>query len=465
MKLTKSEYMSYLECEREFWLRRQMPELFEKPRTIQDDYMRRMGYQVQALAKQMFQAGDFDNCAFEKPFETDDHYCRCDVFVENDGENIIYEVKGSKSVKPEHHEDLAFQKVVAEMAGTPIGRTFVVHLNGDYTRRGEIEPDKLFTITEVTADVDGRLSAVRKNIDNALRRLETEPAVTMAPFCGNKLNCEFIRYHFKDLPEYSIFDINNFRGKKFDQLAAMEIFDIMKVPAGFELTEKQRRQVDVAQSGEPYISLDEIKEILGGLKFPLYFLDYETANPAVPVYDGYRPFQPIVFQFSLHILNEDDTVEHREFLADGTGEPILELLKAMRRNIADDDGTVIVWSSYENSKNKEMGEMYPEFAPFLASVKERTFDLMTIFSKGHYIDPKFKGSSSIKKVLPALAPERNYEHLEIKDGMTASAAWLDMVFHHSDEEKKNEIGNNLLEYCGLDTEAMVEIMQFLQKRI
>jgi hypothetical protein len=463
MKLTKSEYLSFLECDREFWLRRRKPELFVRERTVQDDYMRRMGYQVQALAKQMFMDGDFGKCHFEKPFETDLHYCRCDVFAEKDGENIIYEVKGSKSVKPEHLADLAFQKAVAEFAGTPVGQTFVVHLNGDYVRRGDIEPDKLFTVTETTADIDGMLDATRGMIAGALAFLDTEPPATLTPFCANKLGCEFLRFHFKDLPTYSIFDIANFRGKKFDQLVADNILDIMHVPADLELTGKQRLQVNVAQSGTPHIARDEMREIFSGLEFPLYFLDYETSNPAVPVYDGYRPFQNIVFQFSLHVMTADGACEHREFLSNGDGEPILEFLKALKGHIAADGGTVIVWSSYEISKNKEMGERYPEFEPFLASVKERTFDLMTVFSKGHYVHPKFKGSTSIKKVLPALMPEKGYGDLAIQDGLTASAAWIEMVFGSQSPEEKDGTRSELLEYCGLDTEAMVDIWKFLQR--
>lgn len=460
MKLSKSDYLSFLECPREFWLRRRTPELFPREENVALTYLKEIGYRVQLQAQTLFSRGDYGECEFEKRFETEQLLAKADIF----SGDSIFEVKSSGSVKDEHIHDLAFQKIVAEISGVPVKRTFLVHVNKEYVRRGEIEPENLLQIEDVTERVDAILSETKESIAAAIKYLDTEPDKSLANFCTNKLDCIFIRHFHQDLPEYTIFDINNFRGNGFNQLLEMGILDIMDVPKDFPLTERQRKQVDIAQSGKPYASIEEIKELIDALEFPIYFLDYETANPAIPIYDGYRPFEVIVFQYSIHILDEDGAgLRHFEFLSDGKSDPTRDLLVAMQQVITNEGGTIVIWSAYENTRNRDMGMRCSEFAEYLGSINRRSFDLMSIFSKGHYIDPKFKGSPSIKTVLPVLVPHLNYEHLEIKQGSVASAMWLGMVSDEMSREQRDSIYTGLLEYCALDTQAMTEIMSKLKR--
>ena len=459
MKLTKSGYLSYFQCPREFWLRQHMRELFTGEDSIGVQYLKEMGEKVQLQAEALFSRGGFGDYEFEKRFETDHLLARADIYANGS----IYEVKSSGSVKDEHIDDLAFQKVTAEMAGTPIGRTYVVHVNKEYVRSGAIDPEKLLKIEEVTQLVDDRLPATKEKIAEALSYLETEPDKSLAQYCKDKLGCAFVQHFHKDLPEHTIFDISNFNAKKLDQLLAMGILDLLDLPEDFELTARQRKHVDVVRSGERHVSADEIREMLRSLEYPIYFLDYETANPAIPIYDGYKPFQVIVFQFSVHILDKYGAEpRHAEFLSDGKTEPGPALLNAMREIINEEGGSVVVWSAYENTSNKNMGIKFPEFAGYLESVNSRTFDLMGIFSKGLYIDAKFKGSYSIKNVLPVLLPQMGYEHLEIKEGSAAAAMWLSMEAKQKSAEECDSIRSGLLEYCAQDTLAMAEILKTLR---
>jgi hypothetical protein len=458
MKLSKSGYLSYLRCPREFWLRHQMPDLFSGEDSLGVKYLKEMGYRVQLQAEALFGDGKFGKADSEKRFETERLLAKADIYADG----CIYEVKSSGGVKDEHIDDLAFQKVVAELTGAEVRQTFLIHVNKEYVRQGEIDPAQLLKIVEVTELVDARLPETKEKIAEALAYLETEPDKSLSLYCGDKLKCAFISHFHQDLPEHTIFDINNFNAKKLDQLLGMGILNMKDVPDDFELTARQRRQVEIVKSGERHVSHPEIREMLGVLAYPIYFLDYETANPAIPLYDGYRPFQVVVFQFSVHVLDKDgDELRHREFLADGKTEPTPALLSAMREIIIDEGGTVVVWSAYENTSNKNMGAKYPEYAGYLESVNERTFDLMGIFSKGLYIDAKFRGSYSIKNVLPVLTG-LGYEHLEIKEGSAAAAMWLRMAAEQMSEEKRDGIRAGLLEYCALDTRAMAEIMKTLK---
>lgn len=469
MKLTKTDYMRYLECPREFWLNYHRPELFTQPLSREAIHRIRMGYGVQAQAKSLFGRGGFGECEFERSFETERLSTRTDIFAtdKQTGKNAIYEVKSTKNIRDEYLYDIAFQKITAEAAGVPVERVFLVHLNGDYVRRGEIEPEKLLAIEDLTEAVNEKLEETKGHIENAFRYLEIkEPSAGIAEYCrARKLDCAFIRHTHPDLPQYTIFDIKRFYGKKLDQLLAAGVLDIMDVPADFELNVKMRKQVNAAQSGEPWIEADEIREKIGSLQYPLYFLDYETVSYAIPLFDGYKPYQQAVFQFSLHIQEEKDgELQHCEFLANCAGEPAAEVLKALQQHIAHDGGTVIVWfQTFEKLRNSEMGNLFAEHADFMDSVNERVFDLMKIFDDGLYVHPKFKGSASIKKVLPVLAPHLSYDDLEISQGMLASISWLDMLLGETPEELHERTRDNLLAYCKMDTRAMVEIFNFLRR--
>lgn len=437
---------------------RRMPELFaEAPGTAAQGRMR-AGYQVQRFAQSLF---DRDTHEFEKKFETENLLAKADIY--SDGH--IYEVKSTGSRKDEHIDDLAFQKVVAELSGTPIAKTSLIYLNKEYVRQGEIDAAALLTIEDVTELVNEKMDFTRAKIAEALAIAETEPDTSIAGYCGSKLDCAFIQHHHPDLPEYTIFDINGLRGARFDGLFNQGILNIMDVPSDYDLTPPQRKQVDIAQSGTPHIAADEIKAMIEGLEYPVYFLDYESANPGVPVYDGHKPFSVITFQFSIHVLAEaGGEIAHHEFLADGSSEPTRELIEAMKQVITDSGGTVVVWSSFEKTRNSDMAKRCEDHAEFLNSINERLFDLMAIFSKGLYAHPKLKGSPSIKTVLPVMVPKLSYEHLKVKDGSMASAEWLEMLSTEKTREQKEGTRASMLEYCELDTQAMVEIINVLKKQ-
>lgn len=455
MKLTKSDFLYYLQCPREFWLMKKKPELFPRERDEAADHLINTGYRVQKYAETLF-----PNAEFERRFETEHLLAKADIYADG----AIYEVKSSGSVKEDHLYDLAFQKAVAEETGVAIEKTFLIHLNKEYIRSGEIEADKLLTIVDVTDQVNEKLAATKQAIADALAILETEPDTGIAGYCGSKLDCVFIRHHHPDLPEYTIFDISNFRGKGFDALFESGVLDINDVPADYKLTERQRKQVDIAQSGKPYVMTAEIKEILDGLEYPIYFMDYETANPGIPVYEGQHPFEVIPFQYSIHVQREaGGELTHHEFLAEGSSEPTRELIEAMKQVIAEDGGTVVVWSAYEKTRNNDMAARCVDHAAYLESVNDRAFDLMNLFSKGYYVDPRFKGSPSIKTVLPVMVPKMNYDGLAVRNGAMASAIWLGLLAEEKTQEQKDSIRAGLLEYCELDTQAMVEILHRLRE--
>lgn len=467
--LTKSRYLQFLTCPREFWLAHHKPELFEPVDSLHYHHLREQGYAFQGFARQLeiFRPQPQKTVEFERVFQTDTLYAKADAVVTDleTGEISIYEIKSSASVKPEHIEDLAFQKTAAEAAGARVSAVYLIIVNNSYVRNGRIDAEQLCAVHDVTAQVLERQPETLTLIQAAFDYLASPgPEAAITGYCGSKLDCTFIRHHFPELPDYTVFEIGNLKKEKRDALLDAGIVDITQVPDDFALSDRQRRQVTAARSGEPFIDAEAVKSALDGVLYPLYFLDYESFCYAVPQYSGIRPYQQMVFQYSLHtVASPGAEVEHKYFLSDGTGDPPLELAHSLRDACSAGIGKVVVWSQgFEKTVNRQIGEMYPEFAAFFAEVNEKIFDIRKIFSDQHYLHPGFRGSTSIKKVIPVLLPDLSYEDMAISDGMTASITWFHMAAGRFDEAERRQIYEDLCKYCHMDTWAMVEIYRFLK---
>lgn len=221
----------------------------------------------------------------------------------------------------------------------------------------------------------------------------------------------------------------------------------------------QRLVVESHHASGPVVDFGDIENFLGILQYPVYFLDYETYSSAVPIIEGAKPQSPIPFQFSLHVLTEDGTLTHHEYLADKAQMP-QEMIEALKACIGN-RGSIISWhKAFENTRNKEMAALYPDHAEFLNDVIERTVDLEDVFKTG-YVDIRFGGSTSIKKVLPVIVPDLSYSDMDISDGTMAMDGWKKMLAM-SAGEKRDKLRKALLDYCELDTLAMVRIFEFVE---
>ncbi|MEO6484394.1 MAG: DUF2779 domain-containing protein [Pyrinomonadaceae bacterium] len=470
-RLTKTAYLNFLKCPQEFWLAVHQPLLVAEPDTLEYEHLRQQGYAVQQLVKQLaqFQPNETTVIDFERAFQTADLYARSDIAVTDKvtGDIDIYEIKSASKVKDEHYDDVAFQKMTAERSGFVVPNCYVITLNGEYVRHGHIDPEQLFTITDVTGNIAERMEVTERQADEAIAYLAIVPVPSLVDYCmDNKLDCRFIKLHFPYLPEYTVFDIAFLKNDKRRELLAQGIVAITDVPEGFPLSKKQAIQVAAAKSGEIIIELDEIAKRLDAFEYPLHFLDYETFAYAIPQFEGIKPFQQMCFQYSLHTLEKPGgELVHKEFLSHGDDDPPRALAAHLKDAMVGGIGTVIVWyEAFEKTRNTEMAEMFPEYATFFEEVNAKTCDLMKIFADKLYIHPDFKGRSSIKKILPVLCPELKYSDLGIGDGLTATikwfraATWLGLT-----DNERFEIFDDLEKYCELDTFAMVAIYNELMR--
>jgi hypothetical protein len=223
-------------------------------------------------------------------------------------------------------------------------------------------------------------------------------------------------------------------------------------------------QVRAHKSQKPIIDVGEIERILGSYTFPLYFFDYETYAPAIPAFDGFGPYVRIPFQFSLHVLRDAETEpEHVEYLQLDRSDPTRAVAQLLDQYI-DPKGTVIVWyAPFERGVNKEIGDRLSAYATQMARINGQVRDLRDIFSKQHYVHPDFRGSTSIKDVLPVLVPELSYDGLMIKEGTAASEQWWAMTAAGTEAAERAIIADALRTYCKLDTYAMYAIWKTLKQ--
>ena len=239
----------------------------------------------------------------------------------------------------------------------------------------------------------------------------------------------------------------------------MGIESIRDVPDDFELTEIQRRACTSVQTGEPWFS-DELGEVLSGLKYPLFFMDFETVNPAIPRSAGMRPYDQLPFQFSVHSQKEPGaTLEHHEFLATDASDPRREFISSLCHALGE-SGSIVVYSSFELQRLSDLAVWLPEHAERINAIQARLFDLLPVM-RAHTYHPAYTGSYSIKSVLPALVPEMTYDGMEVANGQAAGIAWESLVRGSLDASERDKVRKALLDYCGQDTLAMVRLLQAL----
>jgi hypothetical protein len=496
MKISKTNFLICLDCAKNAWLKIYKPEIYKKkPLSSFELNIIDTGNQIDKLAHGLFPNGilvesrddteltnklmaDKTRVIYQPVFATEKYITASDIFVWNSDTNIydLYEVKSSTSSEEDGGRktedyliDMAFQKNVLNDLGIQIGTLNLIRLNKEYIRSGDIDLKELFLIENLTEQVNNKLEDIRKKMEAAQELLSKENEPRGHCDCilkGRNSHCTTSWYSNSDLPEYSVHAIARIHKKKLTELVDKNIFSIHDVPDNFELSDNQRRQVNTAQSGKEYIDKKGISEFLEKMQYPLAFLDYETYPSAIPKYDRYRPYQQIPFQFSLHVIEspEDEPV-HYDFICTDQNCPDKFFFEALKKHIPK-TGSVIVWNQrFEQGINKQLGERLPEKKDFMQDVNNRVVDLMIPFfgKTTMYDHPEFKGSASIKYVLPAIVPHLSYKKMHIQEGGAASDTWNRIVSGEYSESDKNIKIQALKDYCHLDTLAMVEIWKVLKK--
>lgn len=472
MHISKTDFIQFLHCPKSLWLLKHKPEAY--PNGEFSDYAKKLaaeGYQVEAYVRELVELGeDAARFSFQTVFQTGRGlYATSDMVRENeDGSVNLYEIKSSTRVKTDakHNQvkDACFQMITAEEVGQDVRDIFIVHLNGDYLRDGEVDPGALLTFANVTSEVREVEAETGIEIDQALDLLQAEKIDETNCSCltlSQANHCDSFEHFNKGIPKPSIYNLPRISKAKLEAFVGEGRFNLDEIGLD-EVTEKQGYVLRSAQLKEPVIDQAALMRWFSKAEYPLYFLDYETYASAIPLVDGARPQAPIPFQYSLHIKRtaDDTQLVHVEYLADEAALP-RAMIEHMEQHIGP-EGSVISWhASFENTQNKTMAKQFPDKAEFLHSLIDRTLDLEDIFASA-YVDIAFGGSTSIKKVLPVLASELDYAGMEVANGTDAMEAWKGLIAM-PDGEERDVLKANMLEYCKLDTYAMVRIFEEMER--
>ena len=503
--LSKSRYTAFCQCPKTLWLRTYKPDeatvdagveaRFESGNEVGDLAMGLFGPFVEVTVKR--EDGSLDLAAMvektqeemergtdvicEASFTFEKNYCAVDILRKTKNGWAIYEVKsssfpefdGQEAKLEKYAPDIAYQKWVLEQCGINVTDTYLVCLNSDYVRQGELNLQQLFVTIDMKELVENEYLKVPARVSQALKLLasEEEPDLDLSEHCMKPYGCAFLDYckrqHGVPQDEPTIFDLYrmNFSKKLEHYHAGRILFKDVREEA---LSDKQQMQVECTLNKTEHIDVDGIREFLASLSYPLYFLDFETLQQPVPQYDGQRPYQQITFQYSLHIKpSATADYEHREFLAPSDGsDPRRHLAEQLCKDIPMNVCTLAYNKGFECGRIKELASLYPDLAVHLLNIRDHIQDLLTPFQSGYYYVPAMHGSFSIKSVLPALFPDEpslNYHNLDerCQNGGNAMTLFPQIQFMEPEEAKASR--EALLRYCELDTWAMVKVWEKLKE--
>jgi len=381
----------------------------------------------------------------------------------------LNEVKSTTSVKDQHITDLAFQLHVFRSAGFNIQQTNMIYVNPNYVRNGDINPSEFLIVEDVTHQVLDELDSVVEKISKVHRTLnqKTAPDVVVFNQCNHKSTdsaCPHISTCWKDLPEdpIQLLPYISRQKRKFDEYLEQGITSISQLdPSDKRVTKSQKPIVEAFRSDGPVINLVQIQEFLNTIDTtkPISFFDFETFSSAIPL-DGSKPFQDHPIQFSSAVMKTDGTLVRGDYISNRLVDVSQDFAENLLNSIAD-AGSVLVWyAPFEKKIIKMLAENVPSLSTELLAVNDRIIDLMSVFSKGGYVDKRFRASFSLKNVLPVLVPDLSYSELAVTNGSQIGSQWLEMV-QAENLQRKYKIMSDLQQYCSLDTTAMVRIYQEL----
>jgi hypothetical protein len=400
---------------------------------------------------------------FEAAFEAEGCFTRTDILVPVDEESWdLFEVKSGTSVEDVYVEDIAFQAHVLAAAGVRVRSYSLLLVDNTYVREGEINPNSLFIRRDVTTPVFERMHRVKSGLQRTLETiaLSAVPKTEIGRHCDQPYLCP-LKGRCWTLPPHNVTELVRGGDRAFDLLAS-GVSLIGEIPEDAGLTERQRIQREAVITRRLHVDVPAVQEFLERLEWPLHFLDFESFATAIPLIDGVRPYQQIIFQSSIHILSDvDGEPKHHSFLAEGRDDPRPELLRHLRDNIGERGSVIVYNQQFEEGRLRECAEAFPEHREWIEQVIARMVDLLVPFRKFAIYHPEQHGSCSIKNVLQPLTG-RSYSELAIQDGTGASREFLRITWTDCGEEERKHVRRDLLDYCGLDTGGMVTILRALR---
>ena len=488
MSLSKSRYTLAYRCPKLLWLSLYKKEeeedlgnakVFENGTMVGDlarslfgkytliDYNKGIEQMIEDTKKAI---NNKDKIICEASFNYQNNFCSVDILRREKNGFSLYEVKSSTHINEVYLADVSYQTWILKKLGYNIIDSYIVIVNNDYVFKDKLDIKKFFKIIKLTDEID--LSNISENVQNYMNiiNMKEEPSIDLSLGCHSPYDCPFFKYCTRNLGEPNVFSISGLSFAKKLKLYKEGFVLFKDLINKDELNDKIKEQILFELNDlDDKIDKKYIKNEIDSYTYPLYFLDFESYEEAVPKFNGTRPYQQITFQYSLHYyLKNGGELYHKEYLSsDYNDDPRIKLAEKLCQDIPKDVTVLAYNMSFEKTRIKEMALLCPGLKEHLMNIHDNMKDLLPIFNKRHYYSKNMQGKSTIKYVLPSLFPndpQLNYHNLEqVHKGDEASNAYLSLSSLNPDEETR--LRNNMLKYCCLDTYAMVKIYNKLKEAV
>jgi len=486
--LSKSTFIRGLQCTKSLYLYKNFIQLRDKLSQEKKALFSR-GNNVGLLAQQLFPNGvdatpekSYDyiqavtttkllidsgaEIIYEAAFQAKGVLAILDILVKKEGKWYAYEVKSAAKISNTYILDGALQYWVISNAGVELEDFSIVNINTKYIKNGAIDVHQLFKITSVKKNIIEKQHFIEEKVETLLPITNSAamPDIKIGEHCFSPYGCDFMGTCWKNVPENSVFEIAGITKMEQFSLFNSGVKTVSQVPEKNELNAHANVQLKALKDNNIVINTELIQQFISSLTYPLKFIDFETFMPAIPLYDGTHPYENIPFQFSCHERLEEGEIKHIEFLAESGMDPRKEFLLHVL-NVTEGDGSILVYDALmEKGVLNNLLGLFPEYKLEIQKRLSRIIDLMKPFQEKAYYHPLFKGSFSIKNVLPAIAPELNYVDLTISSGSIAMIAF-EKLQTETDIFTIAETRDALLAYCKMDTLAMVKIFEVLRQAV
>lgn len=490
--LSKSKIIAYRQCPKRLWLEIHKPELRDDSGS---EAVFAIGHQVGDVARDIYDpehTGDLIDIGelghgaalsqsaallvqgkapiFEAGLTIGGALAYADVMLPDYSDGTLrwkmIEVKSSTCVKDYHHDDIAVQTYIAEESGISLTSISLAHIDNSFVYQGDGNYQGLLFEADLTTEAKTRSAEVKQWIADAhaTAALEHEPEIATGPQCSKPFTCGFCDYCKRDdvSPEFPLSSLPRLHSSRKAKIETAGHEDLREVPDHF-LNSIQKRVKQCSISGAAYFDAEGAAADLAAHGFPAYFLDFETVMFAVPIWKGWRPYRQIPFQFSLHRMIKTGEVEHTEFLDLSGNDPSQPFTVALIEQCGTEGPVFVYNAGFEMTRISEMAERFPQHTTALDAINARIVDLLPI-ARNRYYHPSQHGRWSIKAILPALCPDLSYNKLEgVQNGDMAVEAYKEATAPNTKPERKQELHQQLQEYCKLDTFAMVRMWEIFRR--
>ena len=484
-RLSKSTYLNGKQCHLRLWHRFHAPEL-AAPASEALQFIFDTGHEVGELACQRHPGGhlvahDHEHvpealeetrqaiaagtatALFEAAFEHQDVLVRADVLERlPDGGWRLIEVKSAAGLKDVFIQDVAVQLWVLQGAGLDVRDAGVLTLNNGYVYDGvRLDVDALFKFHPVLEAATERMAAIGAEVAamHAMLVAPAAPAIAPGEHCSKPYPCPYYAHCTRNhtWPDHGIGELWRLSAAQHERLQAAGIEEIKDIPDDFPLNARHQTIRKAVRQRRIQVR-DGLGSALAAIEPPVRHLDFETFAPAIPRFAGTRPYHTIPFLFSVHTERESQPPDHVDYLHEGDDDPRPVLAERLLDALGE-DGSICVYSSFEAQMLHSLAAAVPHRAAALAAIKARLFDLLPVV-RNHCYHPDFRGSFSLKDVLPALVPKLGYDDLAVAEGHSASTLYQ-RALASDDAAQRRQIFADLRAYCARDTLATLELRKAL----